>query len=66
MTPGPELGLIRSGHAEQVADDAAGEYPHLAEFTFKHVLQPGYDYSSEYEYGLNLILDGLDRAFRAA
>jgi hypothetical protein len=26
------------------------------------VLQPGYDYGSEYEYGLDLILDGLDRA----
>jgi AcrR family transcriptional regulator len=42
-----------------------GEYPNLAEFTFNHVLQPGYDYGSEYEYGLNLILDGLDRDLRA-
>jgi AcrR family transcriptional regulator len=49
-----------------LAQFPAGEYPHLAEFTFKHVLQPGYDYGSEYEYGLNLILDGLDRALRAA
>jgi AcrR family transcriptional regulator len=44
----------------------AQEYPHLAEFTFRHVLQPGYDYGSEYEYGLDLILDGLDRALRVA
>jgi hypothetical protein len=29
------------------------------------VLQPGYNYGSEYEYGLDLILDGLDRALRA-
>jgi AcrR family transcriptional regulator len=42
------------------------QYPHLAEFTFEHVLRPGYDYGSEYEYGLELILDGLDRALRAA
>jgi AcrR family transcriptional regulator len=37
-------------------------YPHLAEITLEHVLQPGYDYGDEYEYGLDLILDGLDRA----
>ena len=49
-----------------LAQFPAQEYPHLAEFTFRHVLQPGYDYGSEYEYGLDLILDGLDRALRAA
>ena len=37
-------------------------YPRLAEFTFEHVLQPGYDYGAEYEFGLDLILDGLERA----
>ena len=41
----------------------AGEYPHLTELTIEHVLQPGYDYANEFEYGLDLILDGLDRAF---
>jgi AcrR family transcriptional regulator len=41
------------------------EYPHLARFTFGHVLQPGYDFSSEYEYGLDLVLDGLERALEA-
>jgi AcrR family transcriptional regulator len=40
----------------------ADEYPHLAELTLKHVLQPGYDYGNEYEYGLDLILAGLARA----
>jgi AcrR family transcriptional regulator len=49
-----------------LAQFPAQEYPHLAEFTFRHVLQPGYDYGSEYVYGLDLILDGLDRALRAA
>ena len=38
------------------------EYPHLAEFTFEHVMQPGYDFGNEYEFGLDLILDGLERA----
>jgi AcrR family transcriptional regulator len=40
----------------------ADEYPHLAELTFQHVLQPGYDYGNEYAFGLDLILDGLERA----
>ena len=25
-------------------------------------MQPGYDYGDEFEYGLDLILDGLERA----
>jgi AcrR family transcriptional regulator len=44
----------------------ADQYPHLAEFTFKHVLQPGYDYGSEYEFGLDLILDGLEKSLHGA
>jgi AcrR family transcriptional regulator len=40
----------------------AGAYPHLTELTVQHILQPGYDYGDEFEYGLDLILDGLGRA----
>ncbi len=40
----------------------AEEYPHLAELTTEHVLQPGYDYGNEFEFGLDLILDGLERS----
>ena len=39
-----------------------GEYPHLTELTIQHVLQPGYDYGNEFEIGLDLILDSLERA----
>ena len=38
------------------------DYPHLAELTIEHILKPGYDYGEEFEYGLDLILDGLERA----
>jgi AcrR family transcriptional regulator len=38
------------------------EYPHLTELTVEHVLQPGYDYGDEFEFGLDLVLDGLERA----
>ena len=41
---------------------ASGEYPHLTEMAVEHVMQPGYDYGNEFEFGLDLILDGLDRA----
>ena len=36
------------------------DYPHLAELTTEHVLQPGYSYGKEFGYGLGLILDGLE------
>ena len=40
----------------------ADEWPHLVEFSRKHVLKPGYDYGQEFEWGLDLVLDGLERA----
>jgi AcrR family transcriptional regulator len=40
------------------------EFPHLTELTVKHVLRPGYDYGDEYDFGLDLILDSLERARR--
>jgi AcrR family transcriptional regulator len=53
---------------EQVAEvgqdilrQMAGEYPHLAEMITKHAMKPGYDYAKEFEFGLDLILDGLER-----
>jgi AcrR family transcriptional regulator len=44
----------------------AEEYPHLAELTTEHVLRPGYDYGEEFEFGLDLILDGLERLSQAS
>ena len=32
----------------------------------EHVLQPGYDYGSEFEFGLDLVLDGLENARKTA
>jgi AcrR family transcriptional regulator len=45
-----------------MAELPADEYPHLTEMTVEHVLQPGYDFGNEFLFGLDLILDGLDRA----
>lgn len=42
-----------------------GAYPHLVELTKEHVLKPGYSYSNEFDFGLDLVLDGLERALEA-
>jgi AcrR family transcriptional regulator len=39
----------------------ANAYPHLREITLEHVLTPGYAYANEFEFGLELMLDGLER-----
>jgi AcrR family transcriptional regulator len=38
------------------------EYPNLVAFITEHAMKPGYDYGDEFEYGLDLILDGLETA----
>ncbi|MGK0618256.1 TetR/AcrR family transcriptional regulator [Meiothermus cerbereus] len=44
-----------------MAEVAAGDYPYLVEMATEHVLRPGYDYGEEFEIGLELVLDGLER-----
>ncbi len=38
-----------------------GEYQNLADFITEYAMKPGYDYANEFEYGLDVILDGLER-----
>jgi AcrR family transcriptional regulator len=38
------------------------EYPYLVNFTATHVLRPGYSYGDEFIFGLDMVLDGLERA----
>ncbi len=40
----------------------ADRWPHLVRFSREHVLRPGYDHALEFEWGLDLVLDGLERA----
>ncbi len=42
------------------------EYPNLVEFITEHAMKPGYDHGDEFEYGLDVILDGLERARETA
>ncbi len=39
----------------------AEEFPHLAEVVAGHVATVGFDFAAAFEYGLDLILDALDR-----
>src|SRR5215210_417954 len=38
-----------------------GDYPHLVEVVGGYIAKSGYDYATEFLFGLDLILDGLDR-----
>ena len=38
------------------------DYPYLIELMTQHALRPGYDYGNEFDFGLELILDGLQRS----
>jgi hypothetical protein len=52
-----EIAQVAGTILEGLPDD---EYPHLREMTAEHVLQPGYDFGSSYEVGLELVLSGLE------
>ncbi|HET6549546.1 MAG TPA: TetR/AcrR family transcriptional regulator [Solirubrobacter sp.] len=45
----------------QMQDYELADYPHLVEVVGGHVAKAGYDYETEFLFGLDLILDGLER-----
>ena len=54
-----DIGEVAQGMLEPFPLNA---YPNLLEILTEHVMKPGYDYGDEFEYGLDLILDGLERS----
>ena len=56
-TGGAEMAELAEALTSQFEPD---QYPHLVELTAGHVLQPGYDFTAEFDFGLSLILDGLE------
>ncbi len=44
----------------------AETFPHFYELTIEHVLKPGYNYGDEFDYGLELVLDGLEVRLRTS
>ena len=59
----PFQGPDRDGDvAESIMERMAeGEYPHLVHMATSYYLQPGYDFGDEFGFGLDLILDGIER-----
>jgi hypothetical protein len=62
---------FETGQAAEVAESMlepfpVDEYPNLVAFITEHAMKPGYDYEDEFEYGLDVILDGLERMRAAA
>jgi AcrR family transcriptional regulator len=53
-----EAAPVAEGMMEQMA---AGAYPYLIEMATEHVFKPGYDYKEEFEIGLRLVLEGIER-----
>ncbi len=37
----------------------SGDYPHMLELITEHAMKPGYDFADEFDFGLELVLDGL-------
>jgi AcrR family transcriptional regulator len=56
-TPGQLAEAAESMRRQFSADD----YPHIAETITEHVTKSGYDFADEFEFGLDLILGGLER-----
>jgi hypothetical protein len=61
------LPFRKAGEVTQVATHIlegfrTGEYPYLAEMAVDRAMKPGYDFGDEFEFGLDLILDGIKRA----
>jgi len=53
-----EVATLGSRYMRELPKDA---YPYLIEFLTEHAMKPGYSYGNEFEFGLDLILDGLER-----
>ena len=54
-----ELKAVADGIMAQFPID---DFPHLGEMIVDHALKAGYSYKKEFEFGLDLILNGLEKA----
>jgi AcrR family transcriptional regulator len=53
--------LNMSAGSDVKPEEAAEEYPHLREMVVEYAMNAGHDESADFEFGLSLILDGLQR-----
>ena len=64
--PFDETSDIADVAQEMLGPFPVNEYPHLVEFITEHAMKPGYDYADEFEYGLDVVLDGLELELKTA
>src|SRR3954469_6284285 len=56
---GPDsVGVVAESIMKRMTE---GEYPRLVHMATSYYLQPGYDFGDEFGFGLELILDGIER-----
>lgn len=52
--------------ADAVVEQAGDEFPNLAALAARYVLQPDYNFADEFHFGIDLILDGLEKMIAAS
>ncbi|HSU35251.1 MAG TPA: TetR/AcrR family transcriptional regulator C-terminal domain-containing protein [Propionibacteriaceae bacterium] len=57
---GPET--VAETAESMMAQYSIEAYPSLLEFSTEHIMKPDYDFGREFQFGLDLILDGLARS----
>jgi AcrR family transcriptional regulator len=60
--PFEPTGSVTAVAAPIVEQFETGEFPHMADMVTEYYLRPGYHFSDEFDFGLDLILDALDAA----
>ena len=65
LDPSGDIGVATEGIMAQ-QEQMAQAFPHLADMAVSLILEPGYAYGHEFDFGLDLILDGIAAAQTAA
>ena len=64
VDPSGDISAVAEGIMAQ-QESMAETFPYLANMATSLVLQPGYAYGNEFDFGLELVLDGVGAAFAA-
>ncbi len=65
MLPGSEGSDELVELAQEMLDAYAQQYPNLFELATRHVLREGYAFGDSFEFGLDLIIEGLDHRLQS-
>ncbi len=65
LDPSGDIGAATEDIIAQ-QESMAEAFPHLADMAASLILKPGYAYGNEFDFGLTLILDGIEAAIRVS